>query len=66
MTVWPGHEANWKLDCNQNLFSVLRFYSAIKEEQQLLSLVEEKDAGAVDLLLARVRPKFETECQLGM
>ena len=37
----------------------------MKEEQQLLSLVEEKHADAADLLLARVRPKFETECQLG-
>lgn len=37
----------------------------MEEEQQLLSLVEEKDAGAADLLLARVRPRFETECQLG-
>lgn len=47
------------------LFSALRFYSAMKKEQQLVSLVEEKDAAAVDVLLARARPKFEAECQLG-
>ena len=37
----------------------------MKKEQQLVSLVEEKDAAAVDVLLARARPKFEAECQLG-
>ena len=37
----------------------------MREEQQLVSLVEEKDVAAVDLLLARARPKFEAECQLG-
>ena len=37
----------------------------MREEQQLVSLVEEKDVTAVDMLLARARPKFEAECQLG-
>ena len=37
----------------------------MREEQQLLSLVDERDTAAVDLLLATTRSKFEAECQPG-
>lgn len=51
--------------CSATLSLLSRFYLAVREEQQLRSLVDEMDTAAVDLLLARTRSKFEAECQPG-